>query len=49
MITFKYDENGNLLTYKDGEKIGKIITIGDDIKDNSNTENQKESEDQNNA
>jgi hypothetical protein len=49
MITFKYDESGNLLTYKNGKKIGKIITMGDDLKSESQMENQTEGKVQNNA
>lgn len=33
MIRFEYDDNGNLIVYKNGEKIGKITTIADMIED----------------
>lgn len=32
MIKFKYDENGNLVTYKDGKRVGEIVTMGDEVK-----------------
>lgn len=36
MIKFKYDENGNLVAYKDGKRVGEIVTMGDEVKDASN-------------
>ena len=33
MIKFKYDENGNLVAYKDGKMVGEIVTMGDEVKD----------------
>lgn len=29
---FKYDENGNLIAYRDGKRIGEIETMGNNIK-----------------
>ena len=39
MITFEYDKDGNLLTYKDGKLVGSIITMGDLIKKESPQKN----------
>lgn len=35
MIEFKYDENGNLVVYKDGKMVGEIVAMGDEVKDAS--------------
>jgi hypothetical protein len=32
MITFKYDDNGNLIAYKNDKKVGPVITMGDNVK-----------------
>ena len=31
MIKFEYDDEGNLIVYKNGKRIGKINTVGNDI------------------
>ena len=31
MIEFRYDENGILIAYKDGKRVGPIYTMGDDV------------------
>ena len=31
MITFKRDENGVLVAYRDGKPVGPIVTMGDDV------------------
>lgn len=41
MIKFKYDENGNLVAYKDGKKVGEIVTMGDEINSNEYEENKR--------
>lgn len=41
MIKFEYDKNGNLVAYKDGKKVGKIITMGDEVKDASDIHEQQ--------
>ena len=40
MITYERDANGILVAYKDGQRIGPIYTMGDDIIE----EEQKEAE-----
>ena len=30
-IIFEYDEEGNLIAYENGEKVGEIVTMGDEI------------------
>lgn len=39
MIKFKYDKNGNLIAYKNGKTIGKIETMGDNVKGSDNNGN----------
>ena len=39
MITFKYDKNGNLIAYNNGKNIGKIETMGDNVKGNNSNGN----------
>lgn len=41
MIEFKRDENGILIAYKNGKKVGKVITMGDKI-DDKPKQNKKE-------
>ena len=31
-VKFNYNEKGELVAYKDGKPIGKVITMGDDVK-----------------
>lgn len=31
MIEFKRDENGILFAYKDGKRLGQVMTMGDEI------------------
>ena len=31
MIKFEYDDDGNLIAYKDGKMVGQIDSMGDDI------------------
>lgn len=32
MITFRYNDDGILVAYKDGKKVGPVITMGDNVK-----------------
>lgn len=41
---FKYDENGNLIAYRDGKRIGEIETIGDYAKENNKKDIEKQEE-----
>ena len=41
MIKLEYDDKGNLIAYKDGEPVGKVVTMGDACDDQ---EKRKDSE-----
>lgn len=32
MVKFEYDDDGNLIAYKDGKKVGSVVTMGDQVK-----------------
>ena len=46
MITFKYDDKGNLIAYKDGKRVGEVITMGDNTSDNNEEDDKRGSEKQ---